>query len=634
MPLGRSSKAGHGANTDAQDAEAAAEATHHIEFRSSFTLGWRGSISSGRQERADSASSTKSRAKEAGQGRRPQINIDIVRPDEIRAAHSIEAASFPREEVTHLSQLIKRHEQAPQFFLGAFQHLPPPMVAGPLSGETRRRLIGFCTATVAPAAITQSMYGNTNSELAHVVCIHDFCIESGSQGRGIGQRLMRKLLGRIEAGYSGDGKPMRQHFERVTVVTPPKSMSFFMKCGFKIHGPSYIAKSSEPWVEMRYTVESPPEIQRGDLSTSLVDQMDDSISPTATSEHALSTSDHPGEHVSSGPGSADHSTSAAWGIGSYSQSPVEAPALPSDQVLAALLEQNCLSEGAARDLGLPMRAPEGAGAPTQPQPLNPGKLLSAVFGQAVAAKTASEDSLTALKARIVSRADGRNLCRLFCPNERCHCVIVGRQAASWQAREMGPLSEKDAVSIESELILLDHTSKSTPMLNAEIQARLPGNELSTIGPVRAFWALNGPMQFDNVSFSKNTLWKVPEPSSNSQEVPRSLSSGSETQGGPGRRSEPRSPSTFATRMNSMQSSLSKSDESSESSMPMRSKELFTLGLTPGEERIVKYILCPDCGCGPLGFMILPASASSEQAAQKGYSDITCYLAAYRVRYEL
>ena len=508
------------------------------------------------------------------------------------------------------------------------------MVAGPLSGETRRRLVGFCTATVAPAAITQSMYGNTNSELAHVVCIHDFCVERGSRRQGIGQRLMRKLLGRIEAGYSGDGKPMRQQFERVTIVTPPKRMSFFMKCGFKIHGPSYIAKSSEPWVEMRYTVESCPEIQREDLSASLVDHMDGSISPTMTPEHAFSTSDHPGEHGASGPGSADHSASAAWGTGSFSLSPIEAPALPSDQVLAALLEQNCLSEGAARDLGLPVRAPEGAGASTQPQPQNPGKLLSAVFGQAVAAKTAAEDSLAALKARIVSRSGGRNLCRLFCPNERCHCVIVGRQAASWQTKEMGPLSEKDAVSIDSELILLDHTSKSMPMLNAEIQARLPGSELSTIGPVRAFWALNGPMQFDNVSFSKNTAWKVPEPLPNSQEAARSLPSSAESQGGSGRRPDSRSPSTFATRMNSMQSTLSKSDETNDSSMPPRSKELFTLGLTPGEERVVKYILCPDCGCGPLGFMILPASASTEQAAQKGYSDITCYLAAYRVRYEL
>lgn len=107
MPLGRSSKAGHGAHSDAQDAEAAAEATHHTEGRTGFNLGFgRGSISSGRQERTDSAASTKSRAKDAGHGRRPHTTIDVVRPDEIRAAHSIEAASFPREEVTQLSQLM------------------------------------------------------------------------------------------------------------------------------------------------------------------------------------------------------------------------------------------------------------------------------------------------------------------------------------------------------------------------------------------------------------------------------------------------------------------------------------------------------------------------------------------------
>lgn len=51
---------------------------------------------------------SKSRSKEPGLGhaKRPAVTIDLVRRDEIRAAHTIEAACLEREEVTHLSQLM------------------------------------------------------------------------------------------------------------------------------------------------------------------------------------------------------------------------------------------------------------------------------------------------------------------------------------------------------------------------------------------------------------------------------------------------------------------------------------------------------------------------------------------------
>lgn len=513
------------------------------------------------------------------------------------------------------------------------------MVAGPLSvsGEARRRLVGFCTATVAPAAITQSMYGNTNSELARIVCIQNFCVERASRRQGIGQRLMRRLLHRIQSGATSDGSPARQQFETVTIVSPPKRMLFFMKCGFSIHGPSYIARGIEPWVEMRYTIDSPSEIQRADTSVSTAtmatEESEETISPPSAQGNMYQVSEYGGERGTSGSSSAELSPSAPWGMGTFSMSPIEATTLPNDQVLAALLAKNNLSEGAARDLGLPVQSSDGQPS-ARPRSQNPGKLLSSVFGQAVAAKTAAEDSLAALKARLVSRTDGHNLCRLFCPNEKCSCVIVGRQSAEWVYREMGPLSEEDAVSIDSELILLDHASTNMFAFESAIQNRLPGAEGKTIGPVRAFWVLRGPMQFDNVSFSKNTTWKVPEPSSLSRAPSRSFSGASESNSPTSRRPEHRPHSGFGSRRNSIQPFQPKSPETPAPSQSAYPPSSSSLGLTPGEERVVKYILCPDCGCGPLGFMILPSDTASDQAAQKGYSEIPCYFAAYRARYEL
>ncbi|WFC99472.1 hypothetical protein MYAM1_002217 [Malassezia yamatoensis] len=632
MPLGRSLKSAHAPTSSLQNVQSDVPSENSVgESRaSSKSQTSRTTSTSQRQDSSEVPSSVKSRAKDTShhQGRKPGVVIDLVRAEEIRSAHSIEAASFPREEVSSISQLIQRHEQAPQFFLGAFQNLPPPMVAGPLSGDARRRLTGFCTATVAPGPVTQSMYGSTRSEIANVVCIHDFCVERGMRRQGVGQKLMRKLLARIENGYACESKAVRRSYDCVTVVSPPRRMSFFMKCGFKIQGPSYLPKGSESWVEMRYPIQSRPESHREDTSGSGTQELEEFASPVISGEQDMSASD-PGLPSRRALSSTDHSSSNAWGFGSLSLSPVDANPISNEQILSTLLAQGKMSEGAAQDLGLPARSRTQSSVT---QPRNPGKLLSSVFGQAVAAKTATEDSMSALKARIVSRNGEKNCCRLYCPNEQCGCVIVGRHSAKWFLKEMGPLSEHDAVSVNSETLLLDHgTGNSKPMMK-ELQVRFPGSEGGSIGPVRAFWELNEPMQFDNVSFSKTTPWRVPEPSL-SPTSSKSVSNPPETAGGSARRAESRFQTGFPRRT-STQSSQAKASENVEMSSSADTIPSYSLGISPGEERFVKYILCPDCGCGPLGFMVLPDSNAAEHAARNGYANVPCYLAAYRVRYEL
>ncbi|WFD43559.1 hypothetical protein MPSI1_002222 [Malassezia psittaci] len=446
--------------------------------------------------------------------------------------------------------------------------------------------------------------------------------------QGVGQKLMRKFLIRIENGYACDSKASRRGYDCVTVVTPPKRMSFFMKCGFKIQGPSYLPKGSESWVEMRYPIQSRPEMHREDTSGSGTQEMEDSASSLIAGEQDMSASD-PGLQSRTASSSADHSTSNAWGFGSLSLSPVEANPIANEQTLATLLAQGKLSEGAAHDLGLPVRSSTQSSVT---QSINPGKLLSSVFGQAVAAKTATEDSMSALKARIVSRNGEKNCCRLYCPNEQCQCVIVGRHSAKWSLKEMGPLSEHDAVSVNSETLLLDRGTATLVTMLKELQARFPGSEGRSLGPVRAFWDLNGPMQFDNVSFSKTTQWKVPEPSL-SPTVSKSVSSAPETVSGSARRADSRFQTGFSRRTPT-QSSQAKASESVEMSSSIDTPSPYSLGLSPGEERFVKYILCPDCGCGPLGFMVLPEGNAAEHAARNGYADVPCFLAAYRVRYDI
>lgn len=668
MPLGRSSKSGH---VDRHGAEPGSESSH-TEGRSTFNLGFgRPPHSGGRQERSDSSSSAKGHAKESsggggnGQGRvqnkhKQAVILDLVRPDELRSAHSIEAASLPREEASTIAQLVyvrscshsKRQELAPQLFIGAFVNLPPPMVAGPLSvsSEGRRRLVGFCSATVAPAHVTQSMYGSTHSDQAHVVCLHDFCVERGSRHQGIGRRLMARFLRRAQNGAHGEASRGTQ-MELVSIISPPKRMSFFLSCGFKIHGPSYIPKSVEPWVEMRYFFDAHHEVRRADTSFSTSDLLagehDYSAPPSEGHEHALFATEQQAQRSAAGSlsysqNSSEMSPTAPWGMGNFSLSPTESsPGMTNDQVLAALIANNSLSEGAARDLGLPVAKEGQQNAPAHSK--DTGKALSTIWGQAVAAKTASEDSLTALEARIVDRTHSSNIHKLLCPNENCGCGLVGRQSAKWAVKEMGPLSDKDAVRLDeaSPPILLDLTNAqeglgTDPLSGApwdHILQRRIGTVGNTIGAVRGFWQLDGPMQFDNVSFSKNTAWKVPEATVHLRSPSRSSPGSIDLSSSHGSKRSDKSPrGSFGSLRGAIQP-LAQVEQSQTPPSTNNTESPVSLGLTPGEERVVKYVLCPDCGCGPLGFMILPSDSNVEHQARKGYSDTHCYVAAYRVRYD-
>ena len=80
---------------------------------------------------------------------------------------------------------------------------------------------------------------------------------------------------------------------------------------------------------------------------------------------------------------------------------------------------------------------------------------------------------------------------------------------------------------------------------------------------------------------------------------------------------------------------------------------LSLGLKPGEQLTVKYLLCPDCECGPLGFTILPAEMQGGRLAAEVGDEVErmkggmrepgetkpkrppqmFYLAADRVRYQ-
>ncbi|WFD28419.1 hypothetical protein MNAN1_003430 [Malassezia nana] len=157
-----------------------------------------------------------------------------------------------------------------------------------------------------------------------------------------------------------------------------------------------------------------------------------------------------------------------------------ATSLSHDQILSILLENASLSEGAARDLGVPIPS-------SSERKKNPACSFERIFGQAIAAKTASEDFRSALVSRLVDRNYGLNMHRLYCPNEHCDCVLLNRNSSEWTIRETGPLTDSVPVS-ESDHEAFNSGAvpqSNAPWLNSLFQST--STSIDSIGPLRGFW---------------------------------------------------------------------------------------------------------------------------------------------------
>ena len=552
----------------------------------------------------------------------PTVTFDLVHPVEVHAAYALERGRRMVEDSSPFELLQYRQKNAPELFFGAFVSLPPPKVAGPLSftvPEARRRLIGFISATAAPALIAQSFYKHSKSEYANVICLHSVCVDRAYSRRGIGISMLSNFIHRVQQVENGNGRDgaKPKGYEMMALLCGERHARFFEKAGFQRHAISYIQHGSRSeWIEMRRSINDvPPKMYLDPSALSVPSSIFTDLPLDAEPvELAKAADEAPPAQEAEDLVQSDASivTDSAEGTSESTEVPGLQPQREPEDDLVNLLSKKHFSGGAAHDLMLPNIGP----AKERPT----GRPLWTVMGQAVSAKTPTEDPIVALEARIVDWRGDSNITRLLCPKEGCGCVLVNKNSAFWAKKEIGPLANTtlhfsengNVVTVESEGDL----SWLTPVLRQET------GPARANGPVRAFWLLPGPMSFDNVSFSRDVQWRYPSAPSTPTSPVSSPPSKAESFGL--RRS---------SRMGSIGSSRRDSKSSTASDLDPQTGETYSLGLTPDVDYTVKFIMCPDCDAGPLGFMLPSLSPSESNSPQPDYSRQRCYVAAHRVRYE-
>lgn len=139
------------------------------------------------------------------------------------------------------SHLLKswrlRQSLAPDLFLGAYQ---------------KDQLVGYICSTLSPDTSLSHDSMSVHIPGSPSVCIHSVCVSSAVRGQGVGLKLLREYIARLETASAS--------YERVLLITHENLRKFYEKAGFQWLGPSAVVHGSLPWYEMRiiFGSKSPP----------------------------------------------------------------------------------------------------------------------------------------------------------------------------------------------------------------------------------------------------------------------------------------------------------------------------------------------------------------------------------------
>lgn len=86
------------------------------------------------------------------------------------------------------------------------------------------------------------------------ICIHSVCVSPVCKGKGVGLKLLREYIARLETAHRDKSAP----YERILLITHENLRPFYEKAGFEWIGLSRVVHGSQPWYEMRLVLGSSP----------------------------------------------------------------------------------------------------------------------------------------------------------------------------------------------------------------------------------------------------------------------------------------------------------------------------------------------------------------------------------------
>ncbi|TFK37017.1 acyl-CoA N-acyltransferase [Crucibulum laeve] len=147
----------------------------------------------------------------------------------------INTAGYPPDEAASFESFSHRQSQAGDLFLGAY-----------LNASGSRELIGYTCSTLSSAETLTHESMSKHVPNSSSVCIHSVCVALSHRRKGVGLRLLKEYVSRLEAAR----KNGPESYDRILLITHEELRPFYEKAGFEWLGKSNVVHGSKPWYGM------------------------------------------------------------------------------------------------------------------------------------------------------------------------------------------------------------------------------------------------------------------------------------------------------------------------------------------------------------------------------------------------
>ncbi|KAM5537051.1 hypothetical protein V8D89_009197 [Ganoderma adspersum] len=201
------------------------------------------------------------------------IFYDLVRPNELEDAYSIESQGYPEDEAGSLETFQYRQSQAPELFLGAY-----------IPSDSGRKLVGYVCSTLS--SHTTLTHGSMSKHVpgSPSVCVHSVCISQEYRHQKLGLGLVKEYVSRLSS--NNDSRPAP--YARILLIAHEELRGFYEKAGFEWVGLSAVVHGARPWFEMRKLLK-PDQPQTSNSNPDIAESQTLSISGSTEAPSELAT---------------------------------------------------------------------------------------------------------------------------------------------------------------------------------------------------------------------------------------------------------------------------------------------------------------------------------------------------------
>jgi ribosomal protein S18 acetylase RimI-like enzyme len=189
------------------------------------------------------------------------LNFRSATSDDIPRCFDIESSSYPSDEAATLESLTNRHKYAGEYFV-LCTITSTTITKGSESEESQEQeqkekeketILGFICGTRCNEFTEESM--SEHNKDGRLLAVHSVVIDEQYRRKGIASKMMKRYVRDIIVQEEEEEVLHKQlssppPIESIVFIAKQNLLGFYVRCGFKVNGPSQIVHGKELWYDL------------------------------------------------------------------------------------------------------------------------------------------------------------------------------------------------------------------------------------------------------------------------------------------------------------------------------------------------------------------------------------------------